>query len=330
MSALAPISCPGRGSARSAGPQNRDPESQKVDDQMASWVPDRRERRCARWSGTRELQARRPASFSLLFLLVHAEHALRDQKAAEDVDRGEDQARRSRARAPRSGRHRSSPGGRRPRAARRRRSPKRSHWSPTSAACAAPASPTTPRSSRQRSPARRSRSGTRTDRPCRRSRRAWRRRSRRRQYRVAHHWRHGPDWMSAAAVFPRSCQHGSSPRAENSDRRDTRGSRHSVPSSRACGGGIGRGHARRFVQVLPLPIPPPQAGERAHRRRRTRAPTTLYAVTHAALFGAKFGWITAPSRVSAVALTISSSHLTASAFSFLSTRMSRNVERFLA
>ena len=38
---------------------------------------------------------------------------------------------------------------------------------------------------------------------------------------------------------------------------------------------------------------------------------------HAALFGAKLGWTTAPSRVSAVALTISSSHLTASALAAL-------------
>ena len=46
-------------------------------------------------------------------------------------------------------------------------------------------------------------------------------------------------------------------------------------------------------------------------------------IYYAALLGAKLGWITAPSRVSAVALTISSSHLTASALLLLSTRISR-------
>src|SRR5580658_9219854 len=45
---------------------------------------------------------------------------------------------------------------------------------------------------------------------------------------------------------------------------------------------------------------------------------------YAALFGLKFGCTTAPSRVSAVALTMSSSQLTASALVFLSIRISRN------
>src|SRR5262245_5170689 len=40
--------------------------------------------------------------------------------------------------------------------------------------------------------------------------------------------------------------------------------RHSDPSP-ACGGGTGRGHATTFVQAHPLPNPPPQAGEGAHR-----------------------------------------------------------------
>src|SRR5207237_8750520 len=51
---------------------------------------------------------------------------------------------------------------------------------------------------------------------------------------------------------------------------------------------------------------------------------------YAALFGWKFGCTTAPSLVSTVALTISSSQLTASALAFLSTRMSRKLYRFLA
>src|SRR4029077_6280271 len=51
---------------------------------------------------------------------------------------------------------------------------------------------------------------------------------------------------------------------------------------------------------------------------------------HAALLGAKFGCTTAPSRVSAVALTISSSHLMAGAFVSLSPRISRNAGRLLA
>ena len=37
-----------------------------------------------------------------------------------------------------------------------------------------------------------------------------------------------------------------------------------VPSP-ACGGGLGRGHERRFGPICPLPNPPPQAGEGAHR-----------------------------------------------------------------
>src|SRR5882672_10570110 len=44
-------------------------------------------------------------------------------------------------------------------------------------------------------------------------------------------------------------------------------SRHSVPSP-ACGGETGRGHASRLAQAHPLPDPPPQAGEGAHRVRR--------------------------------------------------------------
>ena len=50
----------------------------------------------------------------------------------------------------------------------------------------------------------------------------------------------------------------------------------------------------------------------------------------AALLGWKLGCTTAPSLVSAVALTISSSQLTASFFSFLSTRISRNANTFFA
>ena len=114
---------------------------------------------------------------SLPLLLVHAEHALGDQEAAEDVHRGEhqrDEAEASRATRPSPIAHEPR---RRPRAARRPRSPRRWRWSPTSAACAAPASPSTPRNSRRRSPARRSRTGRRTDRSRRRSPPAWRRRA---------------------------------------------------------------------------------------------------------------------------------------------------------
>src|SRR5262249_15032878 len=51
---------------------------------------------------------------------------------------------------------------------------------------------------------------------------------------------------------------------------------------------------------------------------------------HAALFGLKFGCTTAPSRVSAVAFTMSSSQLIESALVFLSISTSRNASRFLA
>src|SRR4029079_8478372 len=60
------------------------------------------------------------------------------------------------------------------------------------------------------------------------------------------------------------------------------------------------------------------------------APKVISAPSYAALCGMKFGCTTAPSRVSAVDLTISSSQLTASFFSFLSIRISRKVSRFLA
>src|SRR5690349_12422347 len=50
------------------------------------------------------------------------------------------------------------------RATRRRRSPRKSRWSPTSTACAAPASPTRPRSNRRTPPGRKSKGGTRRDR----------------------------------------------------------------------------------------------------------------------------------------------------------------------
>ena len=113
------------------------------------------------------------ARASLLFLLVHRQHALGDQEAAEDVDRGEhqrDEAERARPDAALVVGRRAR---RRPRAARRPRSPRRSRWSPTSAACAAPASPTRPRSSRRTPPARRSTAGTRTDRRRRARFRSW-------------------------------------------------------------------------------------------------------------------------------------------------------------
>src|SRR5262249_3101357 len=51
---------------------------------------------------------------------------------------------------------------------------------------------------------------------------------------------------------------------------------------------------------------------------------------HVALFGLKFGCTTAPSRVSAVAFTMSSSQLIESALVFLSISTSRNASRFLA
>src|SRR5262249_55079113 len=49
-----------------------------------------------------------------------------------------------------------------------------------------------------------------------------------------------------------------------------------------------------------------------------------------ALFGWKLGWMTVPSLVSAVALTSSSSQLTASALAFLSTMVSMNENRLRA
>ena len=67
-------------------------------------------------------------SASFLLPLVHAEHALRDQEAAENVHRGEDErdeAERARQRPARP-RCRAAPPRRR--AARRPRSPRRSHW----------------------------------------------------------------------------------------------------------------------------------------------------------------------------------------------------------
>ncbi len=112
------------------------------------------------------------------FLLVHRQHALGDQEAAEDVDRGKDQRDEAERARPDRAAVVADERRRRPRAARRPRSPRRSRWSPTSAACAAPASPTRPRSSRRRPPARRSRAGTRRDRRRRRSPHGRRRRPR--------------------------------------------------------------------------------------------------------------------------------------------------------
>ena len=166
---------------------------------------------------------------SFRLLLVHRQHALGDQEAAEDVDRGEHQRDEAEALRPASDRPPRRPRRRRPPAARRPRSPRRWRWSPTSAACAAPASPTRRRNSRRRSPARRSTGGRRRDR-----------------------------WPA--------------------------------------GRGMGRGRRRvgdRIGLVHGLsPLPP------------------------------KAGWTTAPSRVRLVALTSSSSQLTASAFFALSISVS--------
>src|SRR5882724_6823292 len=87
----------------------------------------------------------RGARHSLGFLLVHRQHALRDEEAAENVHRREDQ--RDEAKA-----------------ARRPRSPRRLRSSPTSTAYAARALPTTPRNSRRTRRARKSTAGTRRDR----------------------------------------------------------------------------------------------------------------------------------------------------------------------
>src|SRR5262245_29326818 len=51
----------------------------------------------------------------------------------------------------------------------------------------------------------------------------------------------------------------------------------SAPSP-ACGRGVGRGQASRFVQGHPLPNPPPQAGEGTHRIRRASNAQRLRAV----------------------------------------------------
>jgi hypothetical protein len=60
--------------------------------------------------------------------------------------------------------------------------------------------------------------------------------------------------------------------------RSARAARHTDPftprtrciPSPACGGGLGRGHATRFVRACPLPTPPPFTGEGADRVRRSR------------------------------------------------------------